>query len=302
MGTIVIENGNDSTFVIEIKNYIILLVKILIIWSEEKVNTKDKVPFLFVDGLEQLLKEYQDILLDGARGRHHKILFYGETGSGKSMFSGRCIEEVEEKQKSKDVYVIDLIEHLQDTNQSSDDKLINALRIIEKELLRQTGFNDLEGQSLNPEMFKYTLKRILEKINCLILIRFPKIEIFREIEKYHAYLDIENIILYFITDKEDVVSKCRNAYDTQFDYMKCKRVKPGDGKLLIENLFSKDVAPFFVDEEIESLMQIRAEGYEMTIGELSKMINNAYRYAVKNKIEKITKAIILEGAVYYGAI
>ena len=261
--------------------------------EEDGLSIAGKDVFLLIDGLDKLLIEYNEIIESEDDRCNHAVLFYGDTGCGKSMFSSECVKKVQEKIPG--MIIIDLLEQLKGTNYDSDKKLNTLLEIIEYEITREKNFSDLKEKSKQPELFKRILEKRLKDTKTVLLIRFPKVEIFEEFEKYYSYLGNSNTITYFITDKKELANRCKVEYDKKIKYFECMRLKSGDGKLFIENMFPESEGmPNFDIEDIESLMEIRPSDSKMTIKQLKNMCEYAYSYAQKNKIDKITKSVIIE--------
>lgn len=256
------------------------------------VSTGDKELFLDIDGVEKLMEEYCNLLEKKASESSHTIIFYGDTGCGKRFFSNECIKKV--KEKNEEVIEIDLLDHFKSSNYASEKKLYTVLEMIEYELISHGAFDDLKGKSENPEMFKRILEKMLKEKNITLLIRFPQIEVFDEIEKYYAYLCNRNTIIYFITEKKTIVSECRKKLERNIKYFECMRLKQGDGKLVIDNCFSKENHPKFEVDDVESLMSKRPINNKMTIKELKNICDKAYVYAKENNIDCITKSVIMD--------
>lgn len=256
--------------------------------------TNDNDIFLYIDSLKELMDEYCEILEDEARSGKHVVLFFGDTGSGKSMFSVECIKKV--KNRFDKVITIDLLEHLKASNLGSYEKLIRILEILEFKLMDQGQglFSDLKDKSKSPEIFKIALEKILLETGYKLLVRFPKIEVYHELEKYYSYLYNKSTILYFITDIKAVVDDCKRNYDREINYLECTRLKRGDGKLFVEKVFSNQESPVFNIDDIESLMEKKPQNSKMTIKELKSLCEHAYIYAKKINISIITKEVIID--------
>lgn len=259
------------------------------------MNTKDKEVFLNIDGVGELMEQYCKVL-ESENRNSHTVIFYGDTGCGKSFFSNECMKKVKEKNENK-VIVIDLLDYLKTSNLESERKLIEVLQLIEYDLVEEGAFNELKGKSVNPELFKKILKKLLKDKNNILLIRFPEIEIWEEIEKYHSCLCNGNTILYFITEKKSIVDECRRKNKKNIQYYQCVHLKEGDGKLLIENIFLKEGYPMFDIEELELLMSKRPSDNKMTISELMRICEYSYLYAKENSISCITEKEIIEALV-----
>ena len=178
--------------------------------------TNDNDIFLYIDGLGKLMNEYCGIIENETTKNKHAVLFFGDTGSGKSMFSAECIKKV--KSRIDKIIIIDLLEHLKASNLGSYEKLIKVLEIIEFELINQGLFPDLKDKSKDPEIFKIALERMLLETGHTLLIRFPKIEVFQELQRYYSYL-YKSAILYFITDTKEIVEDCKRIYDREITYL-----------------------------------------------------------------------------------
>lgn len=260
----------------------------------------DKELFLNIDGVEKLMQEYCRFLDKKASVSSHTVIFYGDTGCGKSFFSKECIKKV--KVKYKDVIEIDMLNNFKTSNYDSEKKLYEVLEIIEYELVSHGAFEELRGKSEKPEVFKRILEKMLKEKNIILLIRFPRIEVFNEIEKYHAYLCNNNTIIYFITEKKTIVNECRNKLEKNIKYFECMRLKQGDGKLVIDNFFSNGDCPKFKVDDVESLMSKRPVDNKMTIKELKIICDKAYLYAKENNITWITKNVIADALAYNSMI
>lgn len=256
------------------------------------VNTEDKDLFLHIDGVSELMDEYCRFLDEKEGGSKHTVLFYGDTGCGKGFFSNECIRKV--KEKNSEVVVIDLLDNFRASNFGSEKKLNGVLEIIEYDLIAHGAFDELKGKNAKPEMFKWILEKQLKEKKMLLLIRFPQIEVYDEIEKYCEYLDNDNTIIYFISERKAIVDACRKKYEKEIKYFELERLKQGDGKLIIDNIFSKEEFPQFDVNDLESLMSKRPINNKMTIRELLRVCNYAYAYAKENKIKYITSTIIAE--------
>lgn len=259
------------------------------------MNTSDKDVFLFIDGLGEIMHEYCQLLESNTERVSHAILFHGDTGCGKSMLSRQCLKTVEKKNDK--VIILDLLEHFKASSYDSDKKASVIMELIEFELLSRGAFQDLEGKCKKPEMFKIVLERMLKSKQKILLIRLPKIEVFDEFEKYFSYLFNSNTILYFITEKKSIVDECKKKYGKELEYFECMKLKSGDGKLLIDNVYSSEEGPIFKTDDIESLMEKRPLDSKMTIMQLKSICEHAYIYAKKNKINIITKDIILDALI-----
>ncbi len=262
--------------------------------------TNDNDIFLYIDGLEELMNEYCGIIENETTKNKHVVLFFGDTGSGKSMFSAECIKKV--KNKIDKIIIIDLLEHLKASNLGSYEKLVKVLEIIEFELINQGFFLDLKDKSKDPEIVKIALERMLLETGHTLLIRFPKIEVFQELQRYYSYLYNKSAILYFITDTKAIVEDCRRSYDREITYFECMRLKEGDGKLFIEKMFSDKKSPVFKIDDVESLMDKKPRDNKMTIKELKSLCEHAYIYAKKNNIPIITKDVIIDDLFSRSAI
>lgn len=252
---------------------------------------KTKEEFLHIDGVEELMKKYCKVL-EGENGDSHTVIFYGDTGCGKRFLSTECMNKA--KEKNDNIFVIDLLDQFKKSNHELRRKIIEVLELIEYELIAQGAFDDLNGKSEKPEMFKRVLEKLLRNKKIILLIRFPLIEIEEEIEKYRSYLCNGNTILYFITEKRSIVDEYRGKNENNIQYYKCDHLKQGDGKLVVENFYSKEGEPRFDIEELESLMSKRPPDNKMTISELIRICEYAYLYAKENCIDCITKDVIVD--------
>ena len=260
------------------------------------MNKENKELFLNIDGVGELMNEYCMMLANSESAQSHTILIHGDTGCGKTFFSEECKKKVIEK--NSDVIEIDLIGIFKSSNYSSKKKLNKVLEIIEYELIEKGTFDKLKGQHDNPEIFQRILKKILMDTNRVLLIRFPEIEVFDEIEKYYAYFCNENTISYFITEKRMIVEECKKKIEKNITYFECKHLKEGDGKLFVENLFSDLESPKFNVDELEQLMSNRPMDNKMTIKELKKICEYTYSYAQKKGIKDITNGTIALAMAY----
>lgn len=245
------------------------------------MKIEDKSIFLHIDGVKELMEEYCEFLQETKGSSGHTIVVYGDTGCGKKFFSEECIKKI--KNKNEDIFIIDLLDNFKASNYSSEEKLKEILGIIEYKLK----FEKLDNVSANPEKFKIILEDMLNNNNKLLLIRFPHIEVFEEIQKYYAYLSNKNTILYFITEKKEIVDECMKKIE-DIRYFQCEHLKEGDGKLVIEKLFSDEEYPKFNVDEIEQVMSAKPLDKKMTIKELKKLCEYTYSYAKQKGIENIT--------------
>lgn len=258
------------------------------------MKTKEKNTFLFIDGFKTLLSEFGKLIQNIDNEDDYVILVHGETGCGKLTFCKKCLSIIE---KEDSIIKIDLSDELHASNLDSTGKLKSLLQIIEYELIKQPHFGKLEEKYKDPEMFKWILKDLLNQTNSKLLVLFPRVETYADLEKYYYYLNIKNVIPCFITDKQAIVEKCKGTNDLIIKYFECKPLKKGDGQLYIENMFSDKDPPVFDINDIESLMEIKAHGSEMTISQLIGLCEPAYKYAKLRQIELITKSVILESLV-----
>lgn len=242
--------------------------------------------FLNIDGLGKLLADYCDLIESTETIQGHTIVIYGDTGCGKRFFSTKCIEKA--TTRNKDIIIIDLYDYFESANYDSDNKLMKLLELIEFDLLDRGAYNELKEKSKSPELFKKILSKILHEKKQLLLIRFPPIEAFEEIRKYRDYLNSPNVISYFITEKESIVEECKVKFENNVAYFECRHLKAGDGKLVIEKLYSCDNSPHFDIEAVEALMSSRPSNKKMTIKELKVICDGASKYAKENGIEVIT--------------
>lgn len=256
------------------------------------MDAKEKGKFLPIDGVEELLKRYYEIFEEGEKGKNHAVIVYGDTGCGKKWFCNECMRIG--KERNEDIIEIDMLKSLKALKYSSEEKLKRVLEIMEYELINGGGFDELRGMSATPHIFMRQLEKMLGQMNKVLLIRLPKIEVFEEIDKYYQCLFIRNTIIYFITEKRDLVKRCREELDTDIRYFECKPLKKGDGKLIIENIFSGQGSPRFQVEDVESYMANRPPENGVTVKELTRMCTLAFGYAKKKNIKCITKSVIFD--------
>lgn len=254
------------------------------------MNIDNNELFLNIDGVGELINEYCESLEKEENICGHIILVSGDTGCGKNFFSRECIRKVLEKKK--DVVVIDMLDHFKASNYDSERKLYEVLEIIEYELIAYGAFDELKGKSTKPAMFKRILEKMLKDKKIILLIRFPQIEVFEEIEKFYSFLYNDNTISYFITDSKTIVDECKKKIEGNIKYFECMHLKEGDGKLVVEKIFSGEEYPKFDVNELELLMSNRPLNNRMTIKELKRICDYSYTYAKENGINNITNGVI----------
>lgn len=258
------------------------------------MKTKEKNTFLFIDGFETLLNEFDKLIQNIDNEDDYVILIHGETGSGKLTFCRKCLSIIEE---TDNIIKIDLSDELHASNLDSSGKLKSLLQIIEYELKKQPNFGKLEGSYKDPDMFKWILRDLLDQTHSKLLILFPRVETYADLEKYYYCLNIKNVIPCFMTDDQNIVEQCKGTNNLTIKYFECKSLKKGDGQLYIESVFSGEEFPAFDINDVESLIEVRTPGSEMTISQLIRLCEPAYRYAKSKQIKLITKGVILDALV-----
>lgn len=261
--------------------------------------TKEGEELLFIDGVEKLRDKYCKILESESDKKNHAVVIYGDTGCGKKYFCKECMKMAERKNKdAEDTIPIDMIGEFKGSNYDSEEKLCKVLEIIEYEISKEKGFKELSGKERYPQLFKRELSKWLEKTNNVLLIRFPKIEVFEEIQKYFSNLFVSNTILYFIMEKGRLVNECVDKLDRNIQYFECKPLKKGDEELIIKKYYSDTESPRFDLKSVISCMEERwSDERETTIKEFKKLCDIAYRYAEEKNIDCIKKKEIYKALI-----
>lgn len=255
------------------------------------MNASNKTEeFLYIDSLKERMQEYCDLIKNGRES--HTVLFHGDTGCGKRRFSEECAKKVLER--NKEIIVIDMTGQFVSVKQDSEEKMKAVSEIIEHELVHSHNIRDIAGKHDNIGIFMRVLEKVLAEKNSMLLVRLPIIEVVQELEAYYSCLNNSNTILYFMTENKEVITKCQRDYGLKIVCLECQRLKQGDGELFINSRFQREGEPVFDVADIESLMSKRGQENKMTINELEKICGSAYRYAKKNNIETIDKAVILD--------
>ncbi|MDE6203061.1 MAG: hypothetical protein K2G19_06235, partial [Lachnospiraceae bacterium] len=133
----------------------------------------------------------------------------------------------------------------------------------------------------------------------VLLIRFPKIEVFEEIQEYFNKLFVSNTILYFVMEKGTLVRECMKSLDRDIQYFECKPLKRGDEELVIKSSYSGAESPRFDLDGIKSAMEERwIDDREITIKEFKAICDTACRYAKRKNIDYITEIEIGKALIW----
>ena len=253
------------------------------------MNTGEEEKFLYIDGVEKLMGRYCKILESEQEKKNHAVVIYGDTGCGKKFFCNECMRMAKvQNRDAEDVVIVDMIGEFEGSNFDSEEKLRRILGIIEYEISKKKGYEELRGKEENSEVFKRVLKQWLFETNNVLLIRFPKIEVLEEIEEYFNKLFVNNTILYFVMEKGALVRKCMKSLGRNIQYFECKPLKRGDGELVIKSSYSGAESPVFDLDAIEAFMEDRwIDDRDITIKEFKAICDTACRYAKERNINLI---------------
>lgn len=261
---------------------------------------KGNTSFLSIDGVEELINDYCKQLDRDDYMSSHIVIFHGDTGCGKTTLSNECIKKVQEK--NENISVIDLLDHFKTSNYDSLQKLTSILKMIEYQLIGEGAFGELKDKSSEPEIFKTILKKLLETKGKILLIRFPLIEVYEEIDKYYDFFYNNNTIIYFVTDNKKIVDECKHKLGVKAKYYKCTRLKQGDGELVANNIIQNEKSLEFESNGLEYFMSMRPSDNKMSIKELLRICDYSCAYAKEKGITKITKDVIVAALAYNGVI